>query len=47
MLIYSKNMIQLKEKDLIPFIPLLDLWMFIYYLIFAPALIKKPLQTWK
>jgi cellulose synthase/poly-beta-1,6-N-acetylglucosamine synthase-like glycosyltransferase len=47
MLIYSKNMIQLKEKDLIPFIPLLDLWMFIYYLIFAPALLKKPLQTWK
>jgi cellulose synthase/poly-beta-1,6-N-acetylglucosamine synthase-like glycosyltransferase len=47
MLIYSKNMIHLKEKDLIPFIPLLDLWMFIYYLIFAPALLKKPLQTWK
>ena len=47
MLIYSKSMIRLKENDLIPFIPLLDLWMFIYYLIFAPALIKKPLQTWK
>ena len=38
---------KLNEKDLFPLFPLLDIWMFAYYLIFAPALIRKPRATWK
>ena len=40
--VYRKVMVQLDETDLWPWFPLLDIWMFIYYLIFAPALLKKP-----
>jgi len=45
--VYRKTMEQLDEADLWPWFPLLDLWMFIYYLIFAPALLKKPKVVWK
>ncbi len=45
-LIYYKSMNQLQEKDLFAWWWLLDLWMFIYYCIFAPALLKKPRNTW-
>ncbi|MFM9909543.1 MAG: glycosyltransferase [Chitinophagaceae bacterium] len=45
-LIYYKSMNQLHEKDLFAWWWLLDLWMFIYYCIFAPALLKKPRNTW-
>lgn len=38
---------KLNEKDLFPFFLIFDIWMFFYYLIFAPALIKKPASTWK
>ena len=38
---------KLDEKDLFPIYWLLDLWMFIYYLIFSTALFKKPAKTWK
>jgi glycosyltransferase involved in cell wall biosynthesis len=45
-LIYYKAMHKLDEKDLFPWWWLLDLWMFAYYLIFVPALWKKPRPTW-
>ncbi len=44
--IYYKGMDKLQEKDLWRWWWLLDIWMFCYYLIFAPALWKKPRQTW-
>jgi hypothetical protein len=44
--IYYKAMNKLDEKDLFPIWWLLDLWMFFYYFIFAPALWKKPKKSW-
>lgn len=41
-----KCMQRLQEKDLWPWWWLLDIWMFFYYCIFAPAIWKKPRQTW-
>ncbi|MEI9934708.1 MAG: hypothetical protein WDM71_07610 [Ferruginibacter sp.] len=38
---------KLNEEDLYPYFFLFDIWMFFYYLIFAPALIKKQKQSWK
>lgn len=46
-IVYYKTMNKLGEKDLFPFFFVFDLWMFFYYLIFAPALLKKPKSTWK
>ncbi|MDP4215351.1 MAG: glycosyltransferase [Bacteroidota bacterium] len=45
-LIYYRVMSKLQEKDLFAWWWLLDLWMFVYYLIFVPALWKKPRTTW-
>ncbi|MEO6537784.1 MAG: glycosyltransferase [Ferruginibacter sp.] len=45
--VYAQTMEKLDEKDLLPFFILFDIWMFFYYIIFAPALLKKPKQTWK
>jgi hypothetical protein len=45
--IYAINLHKLGEKDLIPWIPFMDIWMFFYYLIFAPSVFKKPENTWK
>lgn len=47
MFIYAKVMKKLGEKDLTAWILFFDIWMFFYYLLFAPALIRKPKQTWK
>lgn len=44
---YVKTLMKLDEIDLIPYILFFDVWMFFYYLIFAPALIIKPKQNWK
>jgi hypothetical protein len=41
-----KCMNKLDEKDLIAWWWLLDIWMFFYYCIFAPALWKKPKTSW-
>jgi glycosyltransferase involved in cell wall biosynthesis len=46
-IVHSKAMNKLKENDLLPYFLLFDLWMFIYYLIFAPSLIKKQMTHWK
>ena len=47
LIIYWKTLHKLEEKDLFPLFLFFDLWMFFYYLIYAPALIKKPKQSWK
>jgi glycosyltransferase involved in cell wall biosynthesis len=44
--IFYKTMKKLDEKDLWPWFFLLDLWMFLYYIIFAPALWRKPQKNW-
>lgn len=45
-IISYKCMQRLQEKDLWPWWWLFDIWMFIYYCIFAPAIWKKPRQSW-
>lgn len=44
--IWNKSMKQLNEADLFPYFILLDIWMFFYYLLFTPALWRKPAKTW-
>jgi glycosyltransferase involved in cell wall biosynthesis len=44
--IYYKAMHKLQEQDLFAWWWLLDIWMFAYYLIFVPAIWKKPRPTW-
>lgn len=46
-IVYYRAMNKLNEKDLWPLFIFFDLWMFVYYIIFAPALIRKPRPTWK
>lgn len=41
-----KAMKKMGEKDLWPWFVLLDMWMFLYYIIFAPALWKRPRSHW-
>lgn len=38
---------KLNEKDLFPFLLLLDIWMFFYYFIFSITLLLKPRASWK
>ena len=45
--IYWKTMKQLGEKDLFPLFLFFDVWMFFYYIIFAPSLLMKPKASWK
>ncbi len=44
--IFYKSMKKMEEKDLWPWFIFLDLWMFFYYLIFAPALWRRPDKRW-
>ncbi|MBL7731581.1 MAG: glycosyl transferase family 2, partial [Chitinophagaceae bacterium] len=44
--ILYKAMKKMGEKDLWPWFVFLDMWMFFYYIIFAPALWKKPRRGW-
>jgi len=41
-----KSMKKMGEQDLWPWFVFLDMWMFFYYLIFAPALWRKPRPRW-
>lgn len=45
-IVWKKAMMRLQEADLFRIYPLLDLWMFFYYLVFIPTLWKKP-GKWK
>jgi len=44
--IFFKAMKKLNESDLWPLFLFFDLWMFFYYIIFAPSLWKKPRVSW-
>ncbi|NOT51914.1 MAG: glycosyltransferase [Chitinophagaceae bacterium] len=44
--ILFKAMKKMGEKDLWPWFIFLDMWMFFYYIIFAPALWRRPRQHW-
>jgi cellulose synthase/poly-beta-1,6-N-acetylglucosamine synthase-like glycosyltransferase len=46
-IVYAKVTNKLDEKDLFPYFLFFELWMFFYYIIFAPSLLKKPKPTWK
>ena len=45
-IIWKKAMKKLEEGDLFPLFIFWDLWLFFYYIIFAPALWRKPKKTW-
>ena len=45
-IVWKKAMKQLGEEDLFPYFIFWDLWMFIYYIIFAPSLWRRPRKTW-
>ncbi len=45
-IVYFKSMKKLNEADLFPFFLLFELWMCIYYILFLPALFRKPKRTW-
>jgi glycosyltransferase involved in cell wall biosynthesis len=44
--VYTKSLKKLGETDLGGWLLFLDIWQFFYYIIFAPALWKKPRPTW-
>lgn len=45
-IIWNKSMKKLNESDLFPMFVLFDLWLFIYNIIFFPALFRKPQKRW-
>jgi glycosyltransferase involved in cell wall biosynthesis len=45
-IIWNKTMKKLNEQDLFRWFFFWDIWMFFYYIIFAPAVWKKPKKTW-
>jgi hypothetical protein len=47
LIITYKTTEKLDEKDLFPMAIFFDLYMFFYYLRFAPALLRKPRREWK
>jgi cellulose synthase/poly-beta-1,6-N-acetylglucosamine synthase-like glycosyltransferase len=46
-LVWSKSMKRLNEYDLFSWFFFWDFWLFIYYLIFFPALWRKPAKAWR
>jgi len=44
--IYVNGMRKLNEKDLTAWVFFFDLWQFFYYLLFIPAVLRKPRRTW-
>jgi hypothetical protein len=44
--VFYRTMNKIGEKDLWPWFIFLDMWMFFYYFIFAPALWKRPRRNW-
>jgi glycosyltransferase involved in cell wall biosynthesis len=44
--VWHKAMKKLDESDLFPWFMFWDIWLFAYYLIFTPALWRKPKKTW-
>jgi glycosyltransferase involved in cell wall biosynthesis len=46
-IIYFKAMKKLNEKDLFPWFLFFDICLFLFYIIFFPAVLKKPKAVWK
>jgi glycosyltransferase involved in cell wall biosynthesis len=46
-IIYYRSMNKLEEKDLFWIFPILDIWQWFYYLLFADTLLRKPQSFWK
>jgi len=46
-IVWYKSMKKLNEADLFPFFIFLDIWMGFYFLLFTPALWKRPAKQWK
>jgi hypothetical protein len=44
--VFFRAMKKLDEADLWPFFLFFDIWMFFYYIIFAPSLWKRPRVSW-
>jgi glycosyltransferase involved in cell wall biosynthesis len=44
--VWRNTMKKLNEADLWPYFIFLDIWMLFYYLLFTPALFKKPAKNW-
>lgn len=44
--VYAKSMKKLGENDLLKWFFVMDIWMFIYQLIFIPSLFKRARNTW-
>ncbi len=44
--IWNKSMKKLGEEDLFSWFFFWDIWMFFYYILFAPALWKRPKKSW-
>lgn len=45
-IVLFKSMKKMGETDLWPWFIFLDMWMFFYYIIFAPALWRRPRRSW-
>lgn len=45
-IVWHKAMKRLNESDLFPLFFLWDIWLFFYYILFAPAVWRKPKKTW-
>lgn len=45
-IVYFKSMKKLNEADLFPLFLFFEFWMCIYYILFLPALFKKPKKSW-
>ena len=46
-IVWFKSMKKLNEADLFPYFIFLDIWMSLYFLLFIPALWRKPAKEWK
>jgi cellulose synthase/poly-beta-1,6-N-acetylglucosamine synthase-like glycosyltransferase len=46
-IVSQKTTKKLNEADLFPMFLFFDIWMFFYYILFAPSLLKKPKPNWK
>lgn len=44
---WKKTMKRLGEEDLFPLFLFWDIWLFFYYILFAPAVWRKPKKTWQ
>ncbi len=47
LVLYARILSRLQQRDLLPWIPLLDLGYCLFYLVFAPGLVKTNKRSWK